>query len=74
MYSTAHLGAQNNYGPESTFLRDESRVLKSLKKVVNSLCANVRSETPIISLIECMDSCGMPRSTALIPVFCEMLL
>ena len=54
-------------------MREESRVLKSLKKVVNSLCANVRSEAPIISLMECIDSCGMPRSTALIPVFCDML-
>ena len=43
--------------------------LNSLKNVVKSLWAKVRSAPPIISRMLCMDSWGMPRSTARMPVY-----
>ena len=53
----------------SSILSEESSLRKSRKNAENKVNANVRSAQPIISRILCMDSCGIPRSTARIPVF-----
>ena len=55
------------------YLSDESISENLLKNSVNNLYAKVKSETPIISRIECIDNCGIPKSTARIPVLAEIL-
>ena len=56
-----------------SFKPNLSMFLNSLKNVVKSLWAKVRSAPPIISRMLCMDSWGMPRSTARMPVLAEMM-
>ena len=55
------------------YLNRLSTVRKSRKYASKRLVACVRSSQPIISRMLCMDSCGMPTSTARMPVFVDSL-
>ena len=55
-------------------LSEDCTERKSRKNKVKSFTAEVRSALPIISRMLCIDSCGIPRSTARIPVFVDSLL
>ena len=48
--------------------RHSSISLKCLKKALNKLKPCVRSAVPITSRQECIESCGIPKSTVRIPV------